>query len=88
MAHNRIIIISSIQAKLDALNGLQPETGQWESLLEAVNSADEALETNISSAQKKRLHTKLHELEEFLEAGQPFDMNQVQAFTDEISSLL
>lgn len=78
-----------ITAAIDAANGLQPDTDQWNGLMDAVNATEALLnQSGIPSAQKKRIHAKQHEVEEFLEAGEPYDMGQVEIFTQQLNSML
>jgi len=87
--HSRIIIIGGIQNIIDALNGFQPDTGFWEALKSACEAVDDAIQTTAySNGQKNRMHHKLHEVQEFLEAGEPYNLEQVQVFTDELNGML
>lgn len=86
MPHDIIIIVDRMGEILKNLSGAQPEQSQWDSLMTAIYAGEEAIQANGRNATK--LHHKLHDVQDFLVAGEPYDMATVVALTSAINLLL
>lgn len=89
MAHHRIIIIGKIADAMASLGESDPETETWADLQSAVDATETMLESSsVSQTVKDRIHDKQHELENFLVAGAPYDIETVAQFANELSGML
>lgn len=87
--HIRTIIISKIQDAISAANGAQPDTGIWNDLLTAVDATEAKLTAPLTpQSLKTRIHSKQHELQEYLENNAVYDLNVIEGFTAELTDLL